>query len=79
MERPNTPNQEDCCGNGCTPCIFDVHRKLVNCWETRKNGNFREKENILEPLSYKWFYVQERIDLNEEYCLLSLKYPGMLY
>ncbi|XP_015123578.1 NADH-cytochrome b5 reductase-like [Diachasma alloeum] len=76
MERPKTPDQEDCCGNGCSPCIFDVHKKLVKCWENREKESFREKRNILEALSYKTFYVDKRIDVNDEYCLIWLKYKA---
>ncbi|XP_063978568.1 NADH-cytochrome b5 reductase-like [Diachasmimorpha longicaudata] len=76
MERPRTPDQEDCCGNGCTPCIFDVHKKLVKCWERKEKKSFREEKNILEALRYKTFYVDKRIDVDDEYCLVWLKYKA---
>ncbi|XP_011297835.1 NADH-cytochrome b5 reductase-like [Fopius arisanus] len=75
MERPRTPREEDCCGNGCSPCIFDVHKNLVKYWEER-DENSPGKRNILELLSYKSFWVEETVSINDEYCFIWLVYPA---
>ena len=45
-ERPQPPEPPDldaCCGNGCEPCIFDLHdlamdqyRQALRAWEARQ-------------------------------------------
>lgn len=39
---PSQPDFEDCCGNGCEPCIFDLHdlamdryRQALRAWRER--------------------------------------------
>jgi hypothetical protein len=40
---PEPPDFDACCGNGCDPCIFDLHdmamddyRKALKAWEARQ-------------------------------------------
>lgn len=40
---PVPPELEDCCGNGCDPCIFDRHdlamdeyRQALRAWQVRQ-------------------------------------------
>ncbi|XP_011691291.1 PREDICTED: NADH-cytochrome b5 reductase-like [Wasmannia auropunctata] len=74
--RPKTPLEEDCCGSGCTPCIFDVHKTLLREWE---NGKTRAKVktvgNLLSLLSYKTFVITDISDASEDYILVRLEYP----
>ncbi|UXY14652.1 oxidoreductase-like domain-containing protein [Chitiniphilus purpureus] len=42
-EPPYEPALEECCGNGCTPCIFDTYnaqlqqyRRLLAEWQARQ-------------------------------------------
>ncbi len=45
---PQPPEQPDinaCCGNGCDPCIFDLHdlamdeyRRALRAWQARQDG-----------------------------------------
>jgi hypothetical protein len=42
-EPPETPDFDACCGNGCEPCIFDLHdlamdqyRQALRAWEARQ-------------------------------------------
>ncbi|XP_072760856.1 NADH-cytochrome b5 reductase-like [Anoplolepis gracilipes] len=76
-DRPKTPLNEDCCGSGCTPCIFDVHKALLKEWESRKIQNVKVKinNNLLSPLSYKVFVITDIIETSEDYFLVHLKYP----
>lgn len=32
-ERPEEPLQGDCCGTGCSPCVFDIYREELERWE----------------------------------------------
>lgn len=41
-EPPHQPDLDACCGNGCDPCIFDLHdlamddyRQRLRAWKTR--------------------------------------------
>lgn len=36
MEPPQRPNESDCCGSGCTPCIFDVYEEQLKKYEKNK-------------------------------------------
>jgi len=40
---PEPPDINDCCGNGCDPCIFDAHdlamdahRQALRAWQARQ-------------------------------------------
>ena len=40
---PQPPALEDCCGNGCNPCVFDLHdlamdeyRQALRAWRSRQ-------------------------------------------
>jgi hypothetical protein len=42
---PEQPDLNDCCGNGCDPCIFDLHdlamddyRQALRAWHARQDG-----------------------------------------
>ncbi|XP_031841774.1 NADH-cytochrome b5 reductase-like isoform X2 [Nomia melanderi] len=73
---PVTPLEEDCCHNGCNPCIFDVHAKLLEEWKKKKKGNMKTqiRTNLLCPFSYKNFIITDIKEAAENYILLSVKY-----
>lgn len=42
---PEAPDINDCCGNGCDPCIFDAHdlamdahRQALRAWQARQDA-----------------------------------------
>ncbi|KAL7293350.1 hypothetical protein TKK_0013120 [Trichogramma kaykai] len=74
-DRPQTPSQEDCCGNSCNPCIFDVHQKLLKEWEEKKNCKFNELrgENYLSLIKYKKFVVKSIVEASENCIYLEIK------
>lgn len=44
-EPPPTPDDDACCGNGCDPCIWDLHaaevarwREALRAWQERHGG-----------------------------------------
>ncbi|KOC63078.1 hypothetical protein WH47_03873 [Habropoda laboriosa] len=71
--RPVTPSEEDCCHSGCDPCIFDVHKKLLEEYEKKgkQNVQTQKKKNILNLYSYKNFVVVN-MDETSEYDFFSL-------
>ncbi|KYN36102.1 NADH-cytochrome b5 reductase-like protein [Trachymyrmex septentrionalis] len=74
--RPKTPLEEDCCGSGCTPCIFDVHKTLLKEWENRKTrAEVKTIDNLLSLLSYKTFVITDISDASKDYILIYLEYP----
>ena len=32
-DKPEEPLQSDCCGEGCTPCVFDIYDQELKRWE----------------------------------------------
>lgn len=74
--RPVTPTEEDCCHSACEPCIFDIHKKLLEEYERRKKKNIKseKKHNVLCTYAYKNFLVIDKVQTSESYMLLSLKY-----
>ncbi|XP_078050581.1 NADH-cytochrome b5 reductase-like [Augochlora pura] len=74
--RPATPSDEDCCHNGCNPCIFDIHAKLLEEYEKKEKGNVKVEisKNILCQFSYKTFVITDIKEAADTYVLLVLKY-----
>ena len=31
-EPPGEPHAEDCCGSGCTPCVYDIYEQEMQLW-----------------------------------------------
>jgi hypothetical protein len=47
---PEPPDLDDCCGNGCEPCIFDRHdmamdeyRQALRAWQARQDHNTKDQ------------------------------------
>ncbi|XP_023245078.1 NADH-cytochrome b5 reductase-like [Copidosoma floridanum] len=60
--RPPTPVEEDCCGNGCNPCIFDIHKKLLEKWNKEKFDKLNDTlldKNYLSPVKYSAFIIDK--------------------
>ena len=34
-ELPQEPQDSDCCGTGCTPCVFDIHEEELKLWKAQ--------------------------------------------
>src|SRR5271156_31089 len=32
-EKPVKPLESECCGTGCTPCVFDIYNQALLKWE----------------------------------------------
>ncbi len=40
---PPRPEDYECCGNGCEPCIFDLHAQAVDRWRAEMKA-WRERQ-----------------------------------
>ncbi|XP_011631279.1 NADH-cytochrome b5 reductase-like [Pogonomyrmex barbatus] len=74
-DRPKTPLEEDCCGSGCTPCVFDVHKMLIQECESKKMRTKIKTDNLLSLLSYKAFVITDISNTSKDYFLIRLEYP----
>uniref|UniRef100_R4G3M8 NADH-cytochrome b5 reductase n=1 Tax=Rhodnius prolixus TaxID=13249 RepID=R4G3M8_RHOPR len=36
LNKPEEPSQEDCCQNGCNPCVFDIYQNQLKLWEENR-------------------------------------------
>ncbi|XP_065210349.1 NADH-cytochrome b5 reductase-like isoform X1 [Planococcus citri] len=65
MELPEKPLDSDCCGSGCTPCVFDVYEELLAKWKvSSKTSNIapeklRLRTDLLSVLKYKPYKLLE--------------------
>ena len=78
-ERPPTPREEDCCGQGCTPCIFDIHKKLLEEWENKKSNKkpITASDNYLSQLKYKRFFVKGIAEASEDSLYVEVRTEGI--
>lgn len=60
MEPPMKPNDLDCCGSGCNPCIFDVYQEQLKHYESNKKQAISHKKNCISQTCYTEFRLVER-------------------
>lgn len=86
-EQPEKPQDSDCCGTGCVPCVFDIYEEEMVKWriecEKIKNGenlhNAQHLENSIEVLStseFRCFALKSIIRLTANSCLYRFSIPG---
>jgi len=49
-QQPEKPLPEDCCGNGCDPCVLDVYQELLLKWENDCRGVIEPNSRIGAPV-----------------------------
>ena len=49
---PEEPLPEDCCGTGCTPCVFDIYAKELALWEDQCKA-IREGRDLFDAAPYE--------------------------
>jgi len=59
MNRPEKPKDEDCCGSGCTPCVFDVYESQLKKWQENKNSNISSTIQIFNQLKNTRFKLTD--------------------
>jgi hypothetical protein len=42
---PPRPEDYECCGNGCEPCVFDLHAQAVDRWRSEMKA-WRERQAV---------------------------------
>lgn len=50
-EAPTSPEPNDCCGNGCVPCIWDIYYEELRKWQNAQNLEIKEKNNEIDKKS----------------------------
>lgn len=73
---PEKPSESDCCGSGCSPCVFEVYEKLLENFRTgvstcSASSNATIRHDLLSPLKYKPFTLVsiEKVNRNSNlYC-----------
>ena len=49
---PPRPEDYECCGNGCEPCVFDLHAQAVERWRAEmKAGRERQAARSVEHVA----------------------------
>ncbi|XP_069684819.1 NADH-cytochrome b5 reductase-like [Periplaneta americana] len=46
--QPEEPLPSDCCGSGCSPCVFDIYREQMVEWEKQCSDIISNGENCLD-------------------------------
>jgi len=36
LRKPREPGPDECCGNGCTPCVIDLYYDRLEKYEAKK-------------------------------------------
>lgn len=58
MNIPTKPDDSDCCGSGCTPCIFDIYEEQLKKYKSNKTEpETNDKSNCLSLTSYTIFKI----------------------
>lgn len=69
--KPEEPLDSECCGTGCTPCVFDIYKENLKRWEEEcdrirsginvKNidDNASLNDTVISPYNYSDYIVKE--------------------
>ncbi|XP_050685664.1 uncharacterized protein LOC126980114 [Leptidea sinapis] len=52
MEEPIEPSKDDCCNNGCNPCIFDVYDMQMKLLRKSKEKAILFRDDLYSFKSY---------------------------
>ena len=55
---PHKPEESECCGSGCVPCVFDVYEQEMSKWREEVVGGGRHvlascTRSCLSPLEFR--------------------------
>lgn len=45
---PEAPSPAQCCGGGCSPCVYDLYAAELKLWERAKE---KDDPDLLRPIS----------------------------
>ena len=85
-EPPEKPEDRDCCGNGCTPCVFDIYEEEVCKWrkecERIKSGETlgdslqsADGDEILSTSEFHSFILESVTKLTTDSCMYRFRVP----
>lgn len=86
-EPPEKPLDSDCCGNGCTPCVFDFYDEEMLRWRMEcdriRSGNAIDKGlqtgdsiQVLSTSEFRSFALDSITKVTKDSCLYRFNIPG---
>jgi cytochrome-b5 reductase len=80
--KPEEPLASDCCGSGCTPCVFDIYEEDLRKWEqsckdlTRSSINKMVQCLTISRSEFKVFELETMKKVTENCWLYRFAIPG---
>lgn len=84
--KPKEPLDSECCGTGCTPCVFNIFKEKLKRWELDceeiSKGSYVQADNepstktVISPYEYSKFVVKEITDDCQSCKILRFKKYG---
>ena len=84
-EPPEKPLDNDCCGTGCIPCVFDIYEEEVKKWKvecykikTGKNSDVQlgDCDEALSTSEFRSFVLESITKLTGDSCIYRFNIPG---
>lgn len=86
LPEPEEPLSSDCCGSGCSPCVFDIYERDLEIWRNEcknlvvvKESNVLCKETNGPSLScteYTLFELLSITKINDDAMIYRFMLPG---
>ncbi|XP_014259778.1 NADH-cytochrome b5 reductase-like [Cimex lectularius] len=57
--RPEEPTEDDCCHNGCNPCVFDIYECQLERWRKDGLGKNSPRFDLLSETHFKTFVLSK--------------------
>lgn len=86
-EPPEKPQESDCCGTGCIPCVFDIYGEEMLKWRMEcdkiKSGKainnvvqLGDGDEVLSTSEFQSFALESIFRLTSNSCLYRFSIPG---
>lgn len=76
---PQKPSDNDCCGNGCNPCVFDIYELDLKKWKQNRenidNGVSSNSTSTLSEHDFLQFEITELKSHANNIKLFKFKIP----
>ena len=84
---PEKPQDSDCCGSGCIPCVFDIYEEEMSKWRREcdkiKSGETLDNisqpgdcDEVLSTSEFRSFALESITSLTGNSCLYRFNIPG---
>ena len=78
--KPEEPLPSDCCGSGCSPCVFEIYERDLKDWQKKctelKNGdntsNYIDQDgeiHVLATTKFTELCLEEICRVNKDTCI----------